>query len=150
MNLKLRLSFVLYVVNILVMLGIGLTFVFSNEFFPFHSEVIKTDWQSVDVKAQILYLGMMRTEGAGFLATATALAFLLYFPFRKREAWSFWAITTIGVVEYSPSLMANYYVASVTQASPPWLLMLLLMLSLFGALAFAILGCREKEAKAMV
>lgn len=147
MRLKLRLSYAIYWVNVVVMLVIGLTFVFSNEFFPFHSEVIQTDWQNVDAQAQILYLGMMRTEGAGFLAAATALAFLLYFPFPRREAWSFWAMTTIGVVEYFPSLIANYYVASVTQASPPWLLMLLLILSLLGAFALAILGCREKEVK---
>ena len=147
MNLKLRLSFALYLVNVLVMLVIGLTFVFSTEFFPFHSEVIQTDWQNVDTQAQILYLGMMRTEGAGFLAAATALAFLLYFPFRKRDKWSFWAMTIIGVVEYFPSLVANYYVSSVTSASPPWLLMLLLVSSLLLALVFAIVGCNETELK---
>ena len=54
---------------------------------PFHSDVIQTEWPSVDAKFQILFLGMMKTEGAGFLATATALSFMLWFPFRKFERY---------------------------------------------------------------
>lgn len=143
MNFKLKLSLIIYIANILIMIAIGLAFEFRTEFMPFHSEVIQTDWKDVDSHAQILYLGMMRTEGAGFLASATALALLLYFPFRKLEKWSFMAMTFIGVVEYLPSLLANYHVSSVTEASPPWLLMLLLTLSLFVALISANIGYVE-------
>lgn len=145
MNFKLKLSIVFYIANILIMLAIGLTFVFKSQFMPFHSDVIQTDWQNVDTQAQILYLGMMRTEGAGFLAAATALIFLLYFPFRKLEKWSFWAMTTIGVVEYFPTLAANLYVSSVTQASPPWELMLSLIVSLLLALMLAITGHSQRD-----
>jgi len=67
--------------------------VLKSEFMPFHSEVIQADWQDVSAKAQILYLGMMRTEGAGFLATAAAFVILLWIPFRKFEPWSYWAIS---------------------------------------------------------
>jgi len=144
MNIKLKLALAIYITNIIIMIAIGLAFEFRSEFMPFHSEVIQTDWKSVDSQAQILYLGMMRTEGAGFLAAATALMFLLYFPFRKLEKWSFLAMTTIGVVEYFPSLIANYYVSSVTNASPPWLLMLLLTLSLLTALVLANIGHGEQ------
>lgn len=126
------------------MVLIGLAFEFSREFMSFHSDVIQTDWSSVDTKSQILYLGMMKTEGAGFLAAATALSFLLYFPFRKFEKWSYWAMTIIGVVEYLPSVLANYYVSTVTAASPPWLLMLFLMLSLILALVLANIGHNER------
>ena len=145
MNFKLKLSLVIYIANILIMIAIGLAFEFKSEFMPFHSDVIQTDWQNVDPQAQILYLGMMRTEGAGFLTAATALIILLCFPFRKLEKWSFWAMTTIGVVEYFPSLVANYYVSSVTTASPPWLLILLLILSLFIALIFANIGHSQRN-----
>ena len=145
MNFKLRLSLGIYIANILIMIAIGLAFEFSGEFMPFHSEVIQTEWNSVDSQSQILYLGMMRTEGAGFLAAATALIFLMFFPFRRLEKWSFWAMTTIGVVEYLPSLIANHHVASVTNASPPWLFMLLLIVSLLLALFLANIGHGELE-----
>ena len=146
MNLKLKLAFVLYSANIFVLIVIGFAFEFRSEFLPFHSEVIQTAWQDLGVNPQILYLGMMRTEGAGFLATATALTFLLCVPFRKYEKWSYWGITIIGVVEYLPTLLANYHVASVTNASPPWLFMLLLTLSLFVALILASIGHKERIA----
>ena len=146
MNIKLKLSFFIYVTNIVFMIGAGFAFEFNNEFMSFHSEVIQTDWQDVTANSQILYLGMMRTEGAGFLATAVALTFLLCVPFRKFEMWSYWGLTIIGVVEYFPTLLANYHVASVTNASPPWLLMLLLIMSLLLALLLAIIGHRERIA----
>lgn len=140
MNLKLKLAFCIYTSNVIIMLVIGLSFVFKNEFMPFHSEVIQTDWQDVGTKAQILYLGMMRTEGAGFIASATAFMFLLWLPFRKFEAWSYWAMSVIGVAEYLPTVLANYHVASLTGASPPWQLMLSLTVSLVLALILALSG----------
>ena len=143
MNFKLKLSLAIYIANILIMIAIGLAFELKSEFMPFHSDVIQADWKNVDSQAKILYLGMMRTEGAGFLAAATALIILLYFPFRNLEKWSFSAMTIIGVVEYFPSLLANYHISSITSASPPWLLMLLLTLSLFLALIFANVGYSE-------
>lgn len=147
MNFKLKLSLAIYIANIVIMLAIGLAFEFRSEFMPFHSDVIQTEWENVDSQAQILYLGMMRTEGAGFLSAATALILLLCFPFRKFEKWSYLAMTAVGVVEYLPSLLANYHVSLVTNASPPWQLMLSLTLSLFVALILANIGYKERNKK---
>ena len=137
MRVKRKFAFLIYAANILIMLGIGMAFEFSSEFMPFHADVIQTDWNDVGEHSKILYLGMMRTEGAGFLASAAALAILLLHPFRKKENWSAWAMTAIGLIEYLPSLLANYHVATVTNASPPWILMLTLSLSLILALYFS-------------
>ncbi|MFK7976701.1 MAG: hypothetical protein AB8C02_11220 [Halioglobus sp.] len=147
MSTKFKLAFALYIVNIVVALVIGCLFVFKSEFFSFHSDVIATSWGQVEPAAQILYLGMMRTEGAGYLATAVALTFLLCVPFRRREIWSYWAMTIVGTVEHVPTLLATYHVASVTTASPPWMLSLMLILSLFLALALAIAGTDSVKQK---
>lgn len=132
-NLYLRIAQTIYIANIVVMAIIGLIFVCGNELLPFHTDVIQTAWADVDANAQILYLGMMRTEGAGFLAAATALCFLWFYAFRTRQKWSYTAMTIIGVVEYAPTFVANYQVAANTGATPPWLLMLTLILSLLIA-----------------
>lgn len=147
MNFKLKLSLAIYIANLLVMTVIGLAFEFKTEFMPFHSDVIQTTWANVDPQAKILYLGMMKTEGAGFLAAATALAFLLWASFKRRETWMFVAMTVIGVVEYSPSLAANLYVSQVTDANPPWLLMLSLTISLLIALGLALAATRQSAAE---
>jgi len=140
MNLKEKASFFIYVANIVFLLGTGLVFQFSGEFLPFHSDVIQTKWAQVDSLSQTLYLGMMRTEAAGFLASGVAITFLLLIPFRRLELWSCWAMSTIGIVEYFPTLLANYHVSNVSQASPPWPLMLTLIISLIIALGLGISG----------
>ena len=75
MNIKRRLAAFCYLINMIAFIFIGLAFVFKQEFFGFHSSVIQTSWQDLDLSSQTLYLGMMRTEGAGFLAAAVAFAF---------------------------------------------------------------------------
>lgn len=143
MNVKLKLSLFIYIANVIALLAIGFSFEFRNEFFAFHSDVIETPWHDVEARAQILYLGMMRTEGAGYLATAAALIILLCIPFRRNEKWSYWAMSVIGVVEHVPTFLATYHVASVTNASPPWLLSLALIVSLVIAFILANSGHRE-------
>ena len=145
MNFKLKIAFGIYVLNILMMISIGLVYEFSSEFMPFHSDVIQTQWVNVDHLSQILYLGMMRTEAAGFLATGTAILILLSIPFLKFERWSYWAMTIIGLVEYVPTLFATYHVSSVTEASPPWILMLIFSVSLVIALYLAEFGNKQEN-----
>lgn len=142
MNLKIRTAFTLYVSNVIFLLGTGLVFQFSNQFLPFHSDVIQTQWEQVDSLSQTLYLGMMRTEAAGFLASGLALTILLAIPFRRRETWSCWAMTMIGAVEYLPTFFANYHVSSVSLASPPWPLILIMIISLIAALMFGLSGIK--------
>ena len=128
-----------------MMLSIGLIYEFSSEFMPFHSDVIQTQWVNVDHLSQLLYLGMMRTEAAGFLAAGTAILILLSIPFLKFERWSYWAMTIIGLVEYTPTLFATYHVSSVTEASPPWILMLIFSVSLVIALSLAEFGNKQEN-----
>ena len=134
----------MYAINIVFMIGTGLVFAFSAQFLSFHSDVIQTKWQEVDSLSQILYLGMMRTEAAGFLASGAAILILLIIPFRRFELWPCWAMTTIGVIEYLPTLIANYHVSSVTSASPPWVLILTLTISLVIALMCGLSGMRAR------
>lgn len=124
MNIKLKIALLFYAINVLGMLVIGCIYIFSNEFMPYHSDVIQTSWVDVGANEKILYLGMMRTEGAGFLACALAILILLVKPFREGRRWSYWAIPIIGIVEYLPTLIATYHVSTITTATPPWLAVL--------------------------
>jgi hypothetical protein len=143
MNFKFKIAFGIYAFNIVVMVCTGFIYGFSNEFMPFHSDVIRTQWVNVDHLSQILYLGMMRTESAGFLAAGTAILILLFIPFLKFERWSYWAMTIVGLVEYIPTLFATHHVSSVTAASPPWIFILGLSVSLVIALCLAESGNKQ-------
>ncbi len=145
MNGKLKIAFGIYAFNIFGMISIGLIYELSSEFMPFHSDVIQTKWVDVDHFSQILYLGMMRTEAAGFLAAGTAILILLLIPFLKFERWSYWAMTIVGLVEYIPTLFATYHVSSITDASPPWVFILALSVSLIIALCLAEVGNKQEN-----
>lgn len=117
---KYKIAFALYGYNVIYTLVAGLLFTFSGEFFPFHSDVIGVPWAELEAPQRMLYLGMMRTEGAGFLASATAIGILLMIPFRQGLPWTAWAMTLVGTVEHFPTLVANDSVAAQSNASPPW------------------------------
>lgn len=138
MKFEPKIPWLIYAGNVLFLIATGLLFQFSSEFLPFHSDVIETDWKDLDARTQILHLGMMRTEAAGFLAAGTAIGILLCVPFIKHEKWSYWAMSTIGIIEYTPTFFANYHVSNVTQASPPWQLMLILIFSMLIALVLSL------------
>jgi hypothetical protein len=137
-NTKLKLAALCYLINMLAFALIGFAFVFKQQFFGFHADVIQTSWQDLDASAQTLYLGMMRTEGAGFVASAVAFAFLLLIPFRRRETWSYWALSAIGMTEHVPTFLATLHVSNTTAASPPWLMTLVLMFLLIIGLVLSL------------
>lgn len=123
MSTRYKFAFALYFINAVCMLGVGFVYQFSGRFMPYHSDVIQTKWSELTDNQQILYLGMMRTEAAGFLASSLAIFLLLLIPFRQGQRWSSYAICAIGVVEYLPSALATYKVSILTTANPPWVVL---------------------------
>ena len=143
MNRNMRIAGSCYFLTAVYFLAVGLAFIFAAEFFPFHSDVIQTPWSELDKLSQTLYLGMMRTEGAGFLASSVAIAILLFVPFRRGEMWSCWAMSAVGIVEHFPTFLANLHVSQTTSASPPWQAAAVGMALLGIGLVFGLLGSRE-------
>jgi hypothetical protein len=97
-------------------------------------------WSNLDASTQMLYLGMMRTEGAGFLASAIALTIILFIPYRQKAIWSCWAMTAIGIAEHLPTLVANIHVSVNSQASPPWFIAFTGIVLLLVGLALSLSG----------
>lgn len=144
MTNKQKLAFACYGINAIGFLLFGLVYTFNSEFLPFHSDAIQSSWESVSQPAQVLYLGMMRTEGAGLLASAIAIMILLAIPFRRKERWSYWAIAVIGVVENVPSMVGAYNTTQATPASSPWQLNALGVVLLIVGLVLALTSDTEK------
>lgn len=123
----------------------GLIYTFSPTFLPFHSDAIGMSWDELTPAVQTLYLGMMRTEGAGLLSSALAIAILLVIPFRRNEPWSFWAMSVIGSVEQVPSMLGAYHTTQLTPASSPWQLNLLGIALLLIGLALALSNKNKQQ-----
>lgn len=131
--------------NSVAMLAVGSAFIWAERFFPFHGEVIQVAWSDLQPSCQTLILGMMRTEGAGYLASALAIAILLLIPFRQGAPWAPWAIVSIGIVEHLPTFLATFHVARTTSASPPWLATGVLLVSLLCGLILALSESVERN-----
>ncbi|WP_290575997.1 hypothetical protein [Ketobacter sp.] len=123
--MKIKIALFCYGFNALGLFIFGLIYTLSPEFLPFHSEAIGKSWNELAPSYQVLYLGMMRTEGAGFMSSGIAIAILLAIPFRKREVWCYWAMAIIGIVEHVPSMIGAMNTSQLTPASSPWQLNLL-------------------------
>ena len=140
MSICQKIAFLIYLLNAIAMLAIGAIYQFSDEFMPYHSDIIQMSWRELTENQRILYIGMMRTKAAGFLASSVAILYLLLIPYRTGARWATYAIATVGIIEYLPSAIATHHVSQVTSASPPWqmlsagigLLTAALVLSLFG------------------
>ena len=130
-SIKIKLALFCFSFNAVGLFLFGLIYTFSSELLPFHLAAISTSWDELPPVFQVLYLGMMKTEGAGFLSSAVAIVFLLAIPFRRGERWSAWAILAIGVVEHFPGVIGAMTTSQLTPASSPWQLSLLGM-SLLG------------------
>jgi hypothetical protein len=148
--MRYKIAFFLYLINAFGMLAAGLVYQFSDQFMPYHSDVIQMEWVNLAENQKILYLGMMRTEAAGFLASALAIFILLFIPFRKRARWSTYAICAIGCVEYLPSAIATYNVSKLTSANPPWIVLSIAILMLILGLVFSLSGRANEDSKAHV
>ena len=144
MTIRKRLALFCFAGNALFLLLAGLVYVLRPSFMPYHGAIIHSDWPSLSASAQLLYLGMMRTEGAGMLATSLAIAILLWIPFRQGQRWSYWAIAAVGLVEHLPTLAMTFHVAHVTDARPPWVAVLVATLLLVAGLILA-LGERRPD-----
>ena len=138
MPTKMKLAFFCYSFNVIGLFLFGLIYTFSGEFLPFHSDAIQKPWESLSQPTQVLYLGMMRTEGAGFLSSALAIGILLFIPFKKCEIWSYWAMSAIGIVEHVPGLIGAYNTSQATPASSPWQLSLLGIVLLLAGLILSL------------
>ena len=136
MDMKTKIVSGCYLINAIYFLIVGLVFIFATELLPFHIDVIQTSWDELDGLSQTLFLGMMRTEGTGFLASAAAILILFIIPYRRKRFWAVPAMSFIGIVEHLPTLIANFHVSQTTSATPPWP-MALIGISLF-ILGFAL------------
>jgi hypothetical protein len=116
----LKIAFICHSLAVLLLGTFGWVYLFRSEFMPYHAVAIAQEWSDVDREFQIIILALMRSAGGAWLATALAIAMLLWGPFRQGQRWTYWAIPAIGLMVSVPALYATLYVRHHTAANPPW------------------------------
>jgi hypothetical protein len=105
-----------YAICSIILVGLGLMYIFRPEFMPYHSDAVGMTWQDVPSPFKILILALMKACGGGMLSAGVAIAILAAKPFRKKERWAIYGIPAVGITASAPSIWATLYVAANTPA----------------------------------
>lgn len=102
-------------------------YLFRPEFMPYHEVAAGRPWTEIEPEFQVLILALMRVSGGGFLATSVAIIIMILLPFRRDIFWPRIAIPAIGLANLVPTLAGTLLVKTQTLATPPYLLVSILI-----------------------
>jgi ABC-type Fe3+ transport system permease subunit len=120
MRMRDKISFIIYILGSLLLLGFGLVYAFCPTIMPYHQEAIKTDWEHLSPGLQILLQGFIKLVAAGMFVTGVMGIILLFIPFKRGESWARWALALCGLLWNIPGLYVSSTIALKTHASTPW------------------------------
>lgn len=99
---------------------VGLVYLFSPRFLPYHQAAIGTPWEQLAPELQTLLLALLRAVGAGGLSSGIAMAVLVFRLFWRGDAWARRPLLIVGLAWYVPLLYATLLVRLNTPGNPPW------------------------------
>ena len=109
-----------YLLPALVLVGFGLRYSLASEFMPYHEAGMQRSWGELLPHEQGVMLAALRGGGGGFLFSGVAIAILVVFPFRLREAWAYRALPALVCLSGVLALHTGLTLTLLTQASAPW------------------------------
>ncbi len=144
MNLGRKIAFGCHVFCILVISAMGLVYLFTPQFMPYHQKAIETSWEDLNPQYQTAVMASIRTVSGGFLAAGLSLGFLLGVPFRKGEKWASWAMMGVVLTVGLPALYALLLIKTKTPANPPYPVLVGWLVVAGVAFVLGISGKQEK------
>lgn len=120
MSLRRKIGATFYVINSLVSLVLGSTYLFRDSFMPYHADALQRSWGDVDPALQTLLGALMDVAGAGWIGIGVATLALIAVPLRRGERWGRLLIPALFLIFYVPTLLATVAVMNGTPATPPW------------------------------
>lgn len=115
MKNRLKLSVGCYLSGILIIATTALIYLFTPEILPYQATALGVSWDDLNPGVQTQIMSLVRISGGGYLATAIALATMLFIPFRKGERWARLAIPAIGI---PAALIVTYAGLTIIQNTP--------------------------------
>lgn len=102
----------------LILLGMGLIYLFKNSFMPYHSDAISLEWSDVDTNTQFLILALMRAVSGGYIAFAIIAIFLQKKFASAKITWIPLLILIPGLIVSLTSIYATLIVRFNTPGKP--------------------------------
>lgn len=120
MSLRRKVAATCYVINALVSIGLGGTYLLRGSFMPYHADALQRPWTEVEPALQTLLGALMDVAGAGWIGIGVATLVLIAIPMRRGERWGRLLIPALFLIFYVPTLLATLAVLNGTPATPPW------------------------------
>ncbi len=130
-----KISFYLYKFIITAFYFLGFIYISRSEFMPYHSVALGLSWQQLDPALQVLILAGIRGVGGIMVSIATALMFILHFPFKAQQLWAKIALPLVCLLTILTLTSIALSVKFQTPAMPP----LIPLMVLFGLLCLAVI-----------
>ncbi len=109
----------------LLLLVIGLIYLFKNSFMPYHSDAISLDWSEVDSGTKFLILAFMRAMSGGYIAIAIATAFLQKKFASGKITWIPFLNLISGLILILSTLYGTMIVRFNSPGKPPTILVII-------------------------
>jgi len=116
---NLKISFYLYSFVLFCFFVVSFVYMGRNEFMSYHSVAVNMKWNEVPANFQILILAGIHAMGMLLFALSTAIATILYFPFKQNEIWAKYAVGVLTLLLTFSLLSVVLYVRNNTNAHPP-------------------------------
>jgi len=134
--MKRRITLTLHGLAALLTMTMGVLYLSREVAMPYHLDALGTTWDALDPRFQILYLGLLKGVGAGYLATGISCLLMVAVPLRRGANWAGWAPTVVTLTAMIPLAGIILYLRANTVAEPPLVFPLVVIgLSLLGGLS---------------
>jgi hypothetical protein len=121
MTRQMKAALVCYLMVALAGVGVGVRYLSADQIMSYHQAAMGATWEAMTPQVRVMTLNYMRAAGLGFLMVGISIGFLLAFPFRRGERWSYYALSTISLVFFGTQTALVSSVYFTTPGSPPLL-----------------------------
>ena len=140
-----KLAYFGYLLVALASLALGVRYSLSNRLMPYQLEALKATMDSLEPGYRILLMNFMKSYAAGWIIAGISMLFLLHFPFRNFEYWSYWAIAIIAITEAGIIAFRTYMVKVNTEGTPPLTGILIMLVLVIISFVFSLMSLKTSN-----
>ena len=114
-----RASLALFLLLGITLCGLGLVYLITSEFMPYHSQAIETDWGDLNANYQGLYLGFLKGLGSGAFIVGVTVISMAILSIRNTVKPYIFLLPGICIGYLTLLSYATYTVYTKTSGDPP-------------------------------
>lgn len=99
--------------------GLGVLYLVTDEFMPYHSDAIQSTWRNLDSNYQGMFLGFLKGFGSGAFTVGMSIVAMAAFSLKRNDSIYLYLLPGITIVYTCLISYGTYVVYTTTPAEPP-------------------------------